>query len=106
MENVTFHSRCVQGVEHGKDNHFEAEYRRFRDYLEKHTATCTMACENLGIRQKNATRYKRDLEENGQLIELFVGKCQHTGFLAAYLTTNKEIIKSTLGEKRKQLTLF
>lgn len=106
MKNASFQSRRVQGVEHGKDNHFEAEYRRFRDYLKGNTVTCTMACENLGIRQKNATRYKRDLEENGELIELFVSKCKYTGFQAAYLTTNKEIIKSTLREKRKQLTLF
>ena len=60
----------------------------FFDYLHEKTATCTMVCESTGLRQKNCTRYKRRLEKNGYLWEVYDGKCRVTGLKAAYLTTN------------------
>lgn len=77
-----------------KDNSFETQKRVFREYLKRHTATCTMASEATGIPQKCLTRRKRDLELSGQLIELFIAPCQITGLRAAYLTTNENLIKS------------
>lgn len=106
MKTETFQSLTVQGVEHGKDINFQAEYRRFKEYLNENTATCTMVCEAIDIRQKNATRYKRELEDNGQLIEVFTAKCKFTGYSASYLTTNQNLIKSLKRERTNQLTLF
>lgn len=106
MKRANFQSLTVQGVEQGKNTNFEAELRLFHEFLKNNTATCTMVCETLGIRQKNATRYKRNLEENGQLIEVFTAPCKYTKRLAAYLSTNPNIVKNVLRKSRNQLSLF
>lgn len=83
----------------GKDKYFEAQERKFRAYLRRNTATCTMASEALGIPQKNLTWCKRRLEDKGQLVEVFKAKCKHTKHQAFYLSTNKEIIKKVKSKK-------
>ncbi len=74
----------------------ESQFRAFRNYLSKNTATCSMASDALGIPQKNLTRYKRSLQEAGQLVEVFESECPITGFKAAFLSTNQVLIKSLL----------
>lgn len=76
--------------------------RAFYLYLKENTVTCSMASEALKIPQKCLTRYKRDLEQSGNLWEVREGICQLTGFYAAYLTTNPDLAPS----KPKPLTLF
>lgn len=72
----------------------ESQLRAFRNYLSENTATCSMAAKELGIPQKCLTRYKRQLEKAGNLVELFHGICKITGVRAAYLTTNHSLINS------------
>lgn len=106
METANNQSLNVQGVEHGKNKYFLAQLRRFREFLKENTVTCTMACETLGIPQKNATWYKRQLEDGGQLVEVYKSKCKHTNRIAAYLSTNPTIIQEVVSKSRNQLTLF
>jgi hypothetical protein len=58
--------------------------------LKYSTATASMVCAALGLEQKNTCRYKRDLEEVGRLAEVKKDICLHTGYVAAYLTTDKD----------------
>jgi hypothetical protein len=58
------------------------------NYLQENTATASMITEATGIPQKCITRYKRDLEKIGRLWEVERKRCQKTGFLAWYLTTD------------------
>jgi hypothetical protein len=76
-----------------KDNYHEVQTRKFKKYLIENTATCTMVSNATGIPQKNLTRYKRHLEDEGKLIELFQARCKDTGFPASYLTCNLELIE-------------
>lgn len=71
-----------------KDKYFKAEKDRFYHHLLNNTATASMASEALEIPQKNITRYKRELEDNGLLWEVEKKKCKSTGYIAAYLTTD------------------
>lgn len=105
MSTTNTQSLNVQGVEQGKNKHFEAQLRRFRDFLRENTATCTMVCDTLGIPQKNATWYKRQLEDSGLLVEVFKAPCKHTNRMASYLSTNPTIIQEVT-KKENQLTLF
>ena len=73
---------------------FRFQKRQFRNFLEKNTVTCSMAAAALRIPQKNLTRYKRELQDEGLLAEVFHSHCKLTGFRAAYLTTNEKIIKT------------
>jgi hypothetical protein len=59
-------------------------------YLQENTATASMVTEATGVPQKCITRYKRDLEKVGRLWEVEKKYCQKTGFLAWYLTTDKD----------------
>ena len=62
--------------------------------------TAMMASVELGIERANLTRYKRDLERRGILKEVHIAKCEITQELAAYLSTNPEIIEdATRGQK-------
>lgn len=72
----------------------ESQRRRFRAYLIKNEATCTMVCEALGIKQKTATWIKRALEKRGLLIETKKMSCKSTKRPAYYLTCNPEIIRN------------
>ena len=71
---------------------FISQERTIFHYLQKHTATASMVAEATGIKQKNITRYKRDLEQRGLLYEVEKKLCKVTGFKAWYLTTNKNLI--------------
>lgn len=104
--NVKHSSDILFAGNKSKDNHFEAQLRRFREFLKENTVTCTMACESLGIPQKNATWYKRQLEDSGQLVEVRKAPCKKTNRIAAYLSTNPTIIKEVIAKSKNQLTLF
>lgn len=106
MKTAHFQSLAAKGDLHGKDTYFQAQLRRFREFLDENTATCTMACETLKIPQKNATWYKRQLEDGGQLVEVYKAKCKHTNRIAAYLSTDPTIIKEVVAKSRNQLKLF
>lgn len=106
MKRGSFQSLNVQGVEQGKNKYFQAQLRRFREFLIDNTVTCTMACETLGIPQKNCTWYKRQLEDSGLLVEVFKAKCKNTNRIAAYLSTNPTIIQEVVAKSRNQLKLF
>ena len=103
--NVKHSSDILFAGNKSKDNHFEAQLRRFREFLKENTATCTMVCDTLGIPQKNATWYKRQLEDSGLLVEVFKAPCKHTNRIASYLSTNPTIIQEVT-KKENQLTLF
>ncbi len=59
-------------------------------YLQDHISTATMVANATGISINSITRYKRDLEKKGLLIEVERDYCQVTNNLAWYITTNKE----------------
>lgn len=77
--------------------------RIFYDHLNEHISTCSMACEATGIKQKNATRYKAELQKLNLLWEVDCKPCKITGFKAQWLTTNKNLIPAI---DKKQLSLF
>ena len=56
-----------------------------------------MVADQTGIPQKNLTRYKEQLENQGLLKVVFVARCRKTGFKAQYLTTNPDLIESMKG---------
>ena len=82
--NVSFNSQS-------KDTHSLSETQIFFNYLLEHVATCTMACIATGIKQKCATRYKRDLEKLNLLSEVDYKPCEITGYMASWLTTNPDL---------------
>jgi|JI6StandDraft_1071083.scaffolds.fasta_scaffold19945_3 predicted NAD-dependent protein-ADP-ribosyltransferase YbiA (DUF1768 family) len=86
------------GLEY-KDNPNWTDSRRIANYLQYHTATCTMLCKALGIEQKTACRRKRELQKEGVLFELYKGFCKHTNEKATYLTTNKALLTSKNDEQ-------
>lgn len=87
------------------ENHFKSQLIRYYEYLQKNTATNSMVEQAIGIKQKNLTRYKVTLEDQGSLVVVYRGFCEVTGFLADYLSTNKEIIKK-VNERKYKETLF
>ena len=87
------------------ENHFKSQLIQYYEYLQKNTATNSMVEQAIGIKQKNLTRYKVTLEDQGSLVVVFRGFCEVTGFLADYLSTNKEIIKK-VNERKYKETLF
>lgn len=87
------------------ENHFKSQLIQYYEYLQKNTATNSMVEQAIGIKQKNLTRYKVTLEDQGSLVVVYRGFCEVTGFLADYLSTNKEIIKKVKERKYKE-TLF
>lgn len=92
---------------HHKDSQISkqqsAETRIFFEYLQNHIATCSMVCDSTGIKQKSATRYKRDLEKSNRLWEVDHRRCDITGFKAAWLTTDPRQIPLV---DNVQLSLF
>lgn len=105
MKRGSFQSLTAKGDLQGKNKYFQAQLRRFREFLKENTATCTMVCDTLGIPQKNATWYKRQLEDVGQLVEVFKAPCKHTNRMASYLSTNPTIIQEVT-KRENQLKLF
>jgi len=84
-------SKSVNGNTGYKDRekkYFAGQARIFHQYLYRRIATCSMAADATGIKQKCLTRYKRKLEKQGLLWEVRKGICRKTGQRAAYLTTN------------------
>ncbi|APD06543.1 hypothetical protein UJ101_01012 [Flavobacteriaceae bacterium UJ101] len=74
------------------------EERIFELALKNNTTTTTAVCHAFSIEQKNATRYKRNLEEANRLIVLIPRskrkRCPITGFIASFLTTNTNLINN------------
>ena len=87
------------------ENHFKSQLIQYYEYLQKNTATNSMVEQAIGIKQKNLTRYKVTLEDQGSLVVVYRGFCKVTGFPADYLSTNKEIIKK-VNERKYKETLF
>ena len=85
-----------------KDTVRATQMQIFYQYLLGTVATNSMVCDCTGLKQKCSTRYKRKLEKNGYLWEAYEGKCKSTGFKAAYLTTNRELMP----KHPVQLSLF
>lgn len=81
-------------------NHYN-QVQMLLEYLQNHVATASMISEATGIPQKNICRYKRKLEKEGRLFEVYKSRCKLTGHLAYYLSLDKD--KFPLF---KQLTFF
>jgi hypothetical protein len=90
-------------IRQDKDSYFEAEWKKFYEYLLTHTATASMVTSATGIPQKNITRYKDDLQKANRLWELEEKPCKITNRMAWYLTTNPEMRNT---EPSPQLLLF
>jgi len=77
------------------------------EYWHNHIATASMVSKATGVPHKNITRYKRDLEKAGKLFEIRKAICVHTGFMAWYCTTNKQLAEqsnqSDAVEREKEL---
>lgn len=86
----------ASGRMRSKDSYFFNEKKQFFNYLQKNTATASMAADALNIPQKNITRYKRQLEKVGKLKEVCKTICRKTKRRAAYLTTNSNLLKTLL----------
>ena len=76
-----------------KQNSLSSQLRRFNKYLKTNIASCTMACDATDVEQKNATRYKRQLEKKNLLWVIGKDACKLTTRKVQYLTTNKELAK-------------
>jgi hypothetical protein len=94
MSTVNTHSPGFNGLRQDKNNLFIAQKKVVFDYLKRNTATASMVSAATGVSQKNFTRYKRILEQEGFLKVLFKSQCKLTGSTASYLTSNESIIKS------------
>jgi hypothetical protein len=85
-----------------EDKIFKAQKKVFYEYLLDKIATASMVTEATGIPQKSITRYKREFEDLGLLIEVEEKPCKHTKHKAWYITTNKALFL----KKSPQLNLF
>jgi len=94
------HSATAFNLSKVKSKYFQTELETIFELLKQHTATASMVSEATGIKQKNITRYKRDLEKAGLLWEVYKSHCKVTGNKAYYLTTNPNNIQVS------QLNLF
>jgi DNA-binding MarR family transcriptional regulator len=74
-----------------KGNSHLTELQTIFHYLQYHIATASMITEATGIKQKNITKYKRDLEKAEMLWEIEKKACKVTGFKAWYLTANPNL---------------
>ncbi len=89
-----------------KDNDFEGQKRVFRKYLETRTTTAAQAALDLGIWRANTCRFKRQLEKEGLLVEVSKAKCPVTGFQAAFLSCDKELVRISRSRLIKQGAFF
>lgn len=72
-----------------KDNeYFNSQLQAFYNYLFRNVCTVAMASKALSISEKNLCRHKATLEKAGRIFIVKREKCEHTGFLANYLSTN------------------
>lgn len=83
----------------GKDN---TELSQYLAYLKNRVATNSMVEKATGIKQKNLTRYKAELEEKGSLVVVYRGLCAVTGCRADYLSTNEAIIKKVTAKEHSK----
>lgn len=58
-------------------------------FLERNVATGSEVSKATGVPHKNFTRYKRDLEKSGRLVEIKKDVCPVTGFKAWFVTCDK-----------------
>jgi hypothetical protein len=72
-----------------KDN--KTQLQQLHEFLKIHLVTASMASAITGISQKNICRYKRRLEKEGLLTEVFKGKCLQTGRMAWYVTCRLQL---------------
>ncbi|WP_346239398.1 hypothetical protein ABDK00_006775 [Niabella insulamsoli] len=91
MINTKNVGNAFDGAAQQRYDNWQNEYRQFAEYLKKNTATATMVATALSIYRPNACRYKRWLEDAGQLWEVRRGVCAVTGFPAKYLSTNPDL---------------
>lgn len=82
------HNESIEQEKQSKYTSFHSEKEMLCSFLSKNTATASMAAHALKITQKNITRYKAMLEEDGRLMVLFKAKCRRTNRKADYLTTD------------------
>lgn len=73
-------------------NYKDNEIQRVYDYLQRETATVTLAAVALNIYRTNLCRRKRTLQKAGHLIEVKKGYCQITKHIATYLSTYPAMI--------------
>lgn len=83
----------------GRNLNWQAEKQALIEFLTHNTATASMAEEETGIKQKNITRHKRELEKAGLLRVLFIAPCKITKFKAGYLTCNPLLMKGGNSER-------
>lgn len=69
-----------------KPNNKITQLQTIFSYLLENTATATMTSEATGVPQKSICRFKRDLEKQGILVEVYKKPCTITGHKAYYLT--------------------
>lgn len=74
-----------------KINHFISQFKRIELYFRENTATRFMASIDTGIPIQNICRYVEDLEDLGLIAVVRKDKCQISGCMAEYLTTNPEL---------------
>jgi len=86
MANITNHRTQLKTIFH---------------YLQNSVATGSMVSKATGVPQKCFTRYKRDLEKTGRLMEIKKTLCEVTGFKAWYVTCNESLFPA-----KNQLKLF
>jgi hypothetical protein len=96
MENkkAPHHHSTEREEKQPKNTYFRYEKQRFFLFLQKNTATCSMASKETGIPHKNLCRYKEMLESEGLIMQLFKTKCRVTGHSATYLTGNPVLIEN------------
>lgn len=75
-----------------KNKHIKTELITIFEYLEKNVCTASMLSDATGIKQKNITRYKRDLEKQNLLREVYKDYCKLTGFKAWYITAKPDLL--------------
>ncbi|MDM1404493.1 MULTISPECIES: hypothetical protein [Myroides] len=99
-------NNAFQHKRQGKDTQKISEITVFYDYLKNHLATSSMASKATGIAQKNLTRYKSELEEQGLLYCVKKDYCKSTRRKAWYLTTNRSLFNEFTQTNTNQLKLF
>lgn len=70
---------------------FINEAKLFYQFLKQKPCTCSEVAEALKIKQKNLTRYKRQLQKKQQLAVLNSVRCPITGFMAQLISTDEKL---------------
>ena len=83
------------------ENHFKSQLIQYYEYLQKNTATNSMVEQAIGIKQKNLTRYKVTLEDQGSLVVVYRGFCEVTGYMAAFFRQVKIGVLTLTLEKKQ-----